>query len=274
MSKKRKKTNLLANQKPKRRWSLAPRAIRRILLTLVILVIGGISLYRSYRWIRASGPGLGERPALQAIRGLSDTEQRSILEAYRKISAPSPDQLQTFSQDLYKNLGLRSVQLVQTAPDRIAVATEPFLPELLVELDRLRYVSSDGIVFGQLPEKEATAELTVLRGLYKNLAGLRTENGTYLIGEANQRIVEDALLAIQAAKKYNIKYRSLTYDEFRGLSGDLLQPNYRITLGFRPFEDKYLKLQKIIDSLKERGLQSATIELDYKGKAFIKETVF
>jgi hypothetical protein len=34
-----------------------------------------------------------------------------------------------------------------------------------------------------------------------------------------------------------------------------------------------MKLEKIILSLKERGLSSATIEVDYKGKAFVKESV-
>ena len=33
------------------------------------------------------------------------------------------------------------------------------------------------------------------------------------------------------------------------------------------------QLEKIILSLKERGLSSATIEVDYKGKAFVKESV-
>lgn len=273
MSKKRKKTNLLANQKPKRRLSLAPRIIRRALLTLLCLLVASFGIYRSYRWIHSSSWSLDERPSLHAMRGLSDGERNSILEKYRQLTASTPEQLHRFSEQLYKNLGLRSVQMIQTAPDRIALATEPFVPELIVELDKLRFATADGIVFGQISEREGS-DLTVLRGLYKNPTGMKTENGTFIVGEANQRIVDDALLAIQEAKRYNIKYRTLTYDEFRGLSGQLLDPDYRITLGFKPFDDKYLKLQKIIGSLKEQGMKSATIELDYKGKAFIKETVF
>lgn len=273
MGKKRKKTNLLANQKPKRRLSLAPRTIRRALLALVIILLAGIGLYRSYRWILSSSWSLDERPILQATRGLSDSERNSILEKYRQIQTSTPEQLHRFSEQLYKNLGLRSIQMIQTAPDRITLATEPFVPALVVELDKLRYVTDDGIVFGTAPASEGSG-LTVLRGLYKVPAGPRRDNGTVIIGEANQRIVNDALLAIKEAKRYNIKYRSLTYDEFLGLSGDLLEPNYRVALGFAPFDAKYEKLKKIIDTLKEQGAQAATIELDYKGKAFIKQTVF
>ena len=168
-------------------------------------------------------------------------------------------------------MALRSIQLVQTAPDRIAIATETFTPRLVAELDKLRFVSGDGVIFGNLASGETTA-LPILRGLYKNVPFTKSENETLILSAANQRIVDEALLAIHEGARYNIQYRSITFDEFRGLTAEMLEPNYRVTLGFRPFDLKYQRLKKVVETLKDRDLTSASIELDYAGKAFVKET--
>ena len=143
---------------------------------------------------------------------------------------------------------------------------------MIVDLDRRRFTTDDGIVFGEVADGSASS-LPVLKGLDRRNAMQKTANGTYTVSAGNQKIIDEALLAIHDGSKYNIKYRSLVYDDFRGLSGDLEAMNYRVTLGFKPYSNKYMKLEKIILSLKERGLSSATIEVDYKGKAFVKESV-
>ncbi len=136
--------------------------------------------------------------------------------------------------------------------------------------DKLRFVTSDGIVFGVLNTNETTT-LPILQGLYTSSPFTKSENDTFVLSPANQKIVDEALLAIQEATRYNIQYRTITYDEFRGFSAEMLEPNHRIILGFQPFESKYLRLVKIIKDLKDQGLSSARIELDYKSKAFVKE---
>ncbi len=272
MGQSRKRKTLLAGQKPKRRWSLSFLASKKILGTAAGLVIASFIAYETHSYLSKTALfSFDERPRLEAMRGLSDQEQSAILQRYRQLSGVKPQQLAEFSKGLYRNLGLRSIQLIQTAPDHLAIATETFTPKLVAELDRLRFVTDDGIVFGSISEKDAPA-LPVLKGLYRNAPFTKSENDTYVLSAANQKIVDEALLAIHDAARYNIQYRTLNYDEFRGLSADMLEPNYRITLGFQPFDGKYQKLAKIIESLKDRGLSSASIELDYKGKAFVKET--
>lgn len=272
MGQSRKRKTLLASQKPKKRWSFPFPSYRKLIFAGLSIVAVGFILVRSFDYLSKTALfAYEERPTLQAIRGLSEVEQNAVLQKYRELKAVSPRELDQFSRSLYRTLGLRSIQLIQTAPDRIAIATETFRPRFVAELDKLRFVTDDGIVFGGMAINE-TSSLPVLRGLYKNVPFTKSENDTVVLSAANQRIVEEALLAIQEAARYNIQYRSLTYDEFRGLSAEMLEPNYRITLGFRPFDSKYAKLGKIIDSLKDRGLTSASIELDYKGKAFVKET--
>lgn len=274
MGQSRKRKTLLASQKPKRRWTFNFPSLKKAALTsLGILAFLAISV-RTYDYLSKTALfSFDERPTLQALKGLSETDQAQIAQKYRELSKISPEALDKFSRDLYRSMGLRSIQLIQTAPDRIAIATEAFTPRLVAELDRLRFVTEDGVVFGAMAQTEISA-LPILRGLYKNAPFLKSENETLVLSAANQKIVDEALLAIQEGARYNIQYRSLTYDEFRGLSGELLEPSYRITIGFRPFESKYVKLVKVIESLKDSGMKSATIELDYSGKAFLKETTF
>lgn len=272
MGQSRKRKTLLSSQKPKKRWPIAMPSYKKILMGTALLSALGFISYRSYTYLSSTALfSFDERPSLQALRGLSEAEQTAILQKYRELGSVNPDELERFSRGLYRTLGLRSIQLIQTAPDRIAIATETFTPKLVAQLDKLRFVTDDGIIFGSMASGE-TSGLPVLSGLYKNAPFTRSENETLVLSAANQRIVDEALLAIHEASRYNIQYRSLTYDEFRGLSAEMLEPAYRITLGFRPFNDKYIKLAKIIESLKDRGLTSASIELDYKGKAFVKET--
>ncbi len=273
MAQSRKRKSLLSSQKPKRHWSFSLQSSKKyILLSLGFLGVT-LALGKAYSLLSHSSLfTFEERPQLQARRSLSEQEKTTILARYRGLDGSRPQDLKNFSKGLYQTMGLKSIQLIQTAPDRLSIATEAFTPRLVAELDQLRFVTDDGTVFGSQGAGESSA-LPVLRGLYKNSPLVKSDNDTFILSNANQRIVDEALLAIQEASRYNIQYRSLTFDEFRGLSAEMLEPNYRITLGFRPFDSKYLKLEKIIESLKDRGLSSATIELDYKGKAFVKETV-
>ena len=42
-------------------------------------------------------------------------------------------------------------------------------------------------------------------------------------------------------------------------------------MGRSPFENRYKKLEKILASLKGKRVENARIELDFEGKAFVKE---
>ncbi|MBC7661777.1 MAG: hypothetical protein H7249_18945 [Chitinophagaceae bacterium] len=270
MGQKRKRKTLLSSQKPKKRWSFSAESSKKFVVyglgTLGTLFL----LYKSYDYLsQTSAFAFEERPQLQALRGLSDQEKEAILTRYRQMGHLAPKDLAEFSKGLYRSMGLRSIQLIQTAPDRITIATETFTPKLIAELDKMRFVTEDGIVFGGPTSTEATG-LPVLRGLYRSAPFTKSENDTLVLSAANQRIVDEALLAIKEGSRYHYQYRTITYDEFRGLSAEMLESNYRVTLGFQPYRDKYERLEKILEGLKDSGQTSASIELDYKDKAFVR----
>ncbi len=274
MSKRRRKKGLLDSQKPKRRHRLL-RIFRKALPPLLLLGIGvGVSV-----WLKPRLQSLGlnfapkdERPELQVLSSVGVDDQGPIRDAYSQLPRIDSETLPPFAERLHQSMGLRSITLIRTGPQRLSIGTEPFAAAMIVELDRRRFATDDAIVFGEATDG-AGSSLPVLKGLDRRNLPERTANGTFLVSSGNQKIIEETLLAIHEGSKYNIKYRSLVYDDFRGLSGDLEASNYRVTLGFKPYSNKYMKLEKIILSLKERGLSSATIELDYKGKAFVKESV-
>lgn len=271
MGQSRKRKTLLASQKPKKRWHIPFPSSKKIILGTLGLAATGFLVYRGYSYLGNTALfAFEERPKLHAIGGLSESEQTAILQKYREMSKVDPDELERFSRTLFRGMGLRSIQLIQTAPDRIAIATENFTPRLIADLDKPRFVTADGIVFGTVGS-DVTPGLPTLHGLYKNAPFTKSENETLVLSAANQKIVDEALLAIQEAARYNIQYSSLTYNEFRGLSAQMLELDYRITLGDPPFKAKYQNLEKVITSLKDRGTQRASIEVDFKGKAFVKE---
>jgi hypothetical protein len=53
-----------------------------------------------------------------------------------------------------------------------------------------------------------------------------------------------------------------------------LDDDTEIVIGLQPFAYKLKKLQNILDGLRRDGIVASRIELDYEGKAFIKERKF
>lgn len=271
MGKSRKKKTLLASQKPKKRWHIPFPSSKKIVLYALGFFAGAIIAYRSYIFLGESKLfTLESRPSLHAVRGLSESEQTAILEKYQALNGVSSEELESFSRSVFRNLGLRSIQLIQTAPDQLSIATENFTPRIIAQLDKPRFVTDDGIVFGTVGPNEVPT-MPRLEGLYKNAPFTKSENETMVLSAANQKIVDLALLAIREGARYNIQYSLLTYNEFRGLSAQMLESDYRITLGDPPYDRKYERLAKVIASLRDRGSLRASIEVDYKGKAFVKE---
>ena len=274
MTKKNRRKKILDSQKLRNRLGLF--AIYRHTLSLsAAAIIATLAIL----WIKPRLQAMGfdnrifvERPTLTVISSLSDAERKSMQDEYQRISSVNAATLSQLTERLHQSLGLRSITLIRTGPQSLAIGSVAFSPALVVELDRRRFVTDDGIIFGDASAGEEFS-IPSLRGLEHHSELIKSKNGTFSTSNSNQRIIADTLLAIQEGSKYNIKYRKLIYDDFRGISGELEGSNYRVTLGFSPFANKYMKLEKIIISLKERGLSSATIELDYKGKAFVKESV-
>ncbi len=274
MNKRRKKKGLLSHQKPKRRWIVLARFVKPLSILAAIGVCLYLSIYFSQK-VQISLSSLqknDERPQLAVTRSIEPKDEEKIRSAYQKLNQVDRATMSNLAIQVQEGVGLRKIELIQSTPYRIMIASHPFVPKMMVELDSLRFVSDDGIIFGRVNEGD-NFSIPTLRGLDRKTILSKNKNGTYITTSGNQRIIEESLLALQIGEVHGVHFKSLYYDDFRGISGELVDPTYRITLGFRPFESKFVKLDKILPNLRERGITSASIELDYKGKAFVKESV-
>ena len=150
-------------------------------------------------------------------------------------------------------------------------------PLLLVSVgDHLRYLTIDGTVFGDANDGRP------LPGQNRptvTLSGLFEERGTNFVFDASSRLMVSAAeraLLVQAIALYEsvsrdqLSLTGISYQRFRGFTLKTTD-NSEIVLGNTPFEHKLQKLKAIRDKLSSSGVTALRIELDYDGKAFVKE---
>jgi hypothetical protein len=84
-----------------------------------------------------------------------------------------------------------------------------------------------------------------------------------------EHLLQAVDLGARAAEQ-GIEVKRVHYQKFRGYS--IFSPdNSEIVVGLGPFDYKVKKLRGILEGLKRDGIVASRIELDYEGKAFIKE---
>ena len=69
----------------------------------------------------------------------------------------------------------------------------------------------------------------------------------------------------------NHKIKSIEFKRFRGFFVVLQTSETEVALGRSPFSGKLVRLHEILKRLEKTSSTAARIELDYQGKAFIKE---
>jgi hypothetical protein len=140
MSKKRRKKGLLDSQKLKRRYRLLPLLKKLLPPTLVIAGGVGLSLWLKPRLVSFGFDFMknDERPELQVLSSIGVEDDAPIREAYSQLTPISSDSLPEFAERLHQKMGLRSITLIHTAPERLAIGTEPFAAAMIVDLDHFR----------------------------------------------------------------------------------------------------------------------------------------
>ena len=73
----------------------------------------------------------------------------------------------------------------------------------------------------------------------------------------------------QQAQQQSLSFSQVTLVKFRGITAKLKDHNSKIYLGHAPFNKRFKKLKKIMQTLNNDLKTVKEIELDYKGKAII-----
>ena len=167
---------------------------------------------------------------------------------------------------------LAKVEIIRAAPGKIIVGFERRTPSLRIDRSNnssndagaVRLVDSAGFIYGSccvLPVQEAESLLPLLTGLpAADQAGNNKEE---------HALIREALKLYDGLTTKNIKASSIRYQNHRGFFAIMDPGQIEVSIGRAPFDEKLNRLAEVLERVDRQKV--SRIELDYHGKAFIKE---
>jgi hypothetical protein len=194
----------------------------------------------------------------------------------RILRSGSPGELAGLARQVEALGMLDGVKVIRPLADTVILSAEIRRPVLLASVGgRTRFLTLDGTVYGDSADNSGNptgARPTVL------ITGVFDQRPSAVI-DSSQRVVTtpdesrhllEAIEIWQRAIEAGIEVATINFQRFRGFSICLVDQS-EIVIGIKPFDYKLKKLRGILDGLKRDGVVASRIELDYEGKAFIKE---
>lgn len=186
------------------------------------------------------------------------------IEAIFKKHKRSFDSLETLVETIQKNGGFKTVQIIETVENRFLITIIPHTPMLKFYLHNYK-VSKNATIYYD-PYFNSKFETT----LKLNLGKTKPEISVSHLELKNIKILKDAIQLVEEANRNRFLIHTLEYIEHRGFRALLKKTNIYAMFGFPPFSDKLKRLKKVIQTPSEKKI--VEIELDYKDKAFVKES--
>lgn len=164
---------------------------------------------------------------------------------------------------------LSKVEIIRAAPGKIVVGFERRTPALRIDRGNdptvIRLVDSAGFIYGSccvLPIQESESLLPLL-------TGLPAADQTGGNSKEEQALIREALGLNEGLTAKNIKTSAIRYQNHRGFFVIMEPGPIEISIGRPPFDDKISRLAEVLERVDRQKV--SRIELDYHGKAFIKE---
>lgn len=176
------------------------------------------------------------------------------------------------SAKLQKEFEVKLVRFVQTDNHTVYVSLFFREPRFRISADQIRLLSTEGDVYGQ-PTTPQERSLPLISGIFMdNDIPIRLHgDGSLALSNQQKIAIQDVLHLAKLAEENKVIYDEMNYVAFRGVTLLDRQTGVEVSLGKPPFEKKISRLEKILLKLKQKGTMAERIELDYDGKAFIKE---
>ncbi|MCX6124839.1 MAG: hypothetical protein NTV34_08840 [Proteobacteria bacterium] len=209
---------------------------------------------------------------------MSDEIRKEIFSAsLRHLASGSPGELGALQRSLEAIGALEQITIVRPLYQTVVISASLRKPVLLVAVGaKMRLLSSEGAVYGDagddfVPTGPSKPKI-VLTGIFDNRSlPFHFDRSEKLITTAVERdLLLDAIALSAQLTKPPFELKSISHQGFRGFAV-VLSDNTEIFLGASPFEYKLEKLLNILGKLKSQGSSASRIELDYDGKAFVKE---
>ncbi len=208
---------------------------------------------------------------------LSSKWKKTLRETAEKLlESGSEKELSAIAKKLYALGFLESVQTRLTDRKTLEIFLKTYKPLFVVTADKQRYLSSTGVVFGDARENyfDASGEdIIQISDLFneRNSSWRLFNESSLILDEKEQVLVNQALNLRVVLRDNNIIAEKIIVDRYRGFSLILRDTNTEVILGSKDFSSRVLRLATVTRNLEKKGVQAERIELDYEGKAFIKE---
>jgi len=196
--------------------------------------------------------------------------------AARSIKTGSPSELRLLAKNVESLGNLESVRVVRPVVDTVVLTAEIRQPALLIDVGgKTRFLANDASVFGDVaeasPHSPGGRPIVKVMGIFDQRPNPVVDSSTRVITTSDERRhIQEALEIWRLVAENNISIKSINFQKFRGYAL-FLSDETEIIIGLKPFDYKLKKLRSILDGLSRDGILASRIELDYEGKAFIKE---
>ena len=189
-------------------------------------------------------------------------KQRTIADVIRSAQVPFQSSLFRVSlkrvrEQILRDPWIRDATVRRVPPDSLWIYITEYEPVALCLLDRLYFVSNEGVVFKPM-EQEKVRDLPVITGLRKSQPELIQKSLELF------HLFETEFVAGQMG------ISEVHYDYIKGFSLVTLHKPMFVRLGFEPFTDKLGRLERILTYAQEKRWQLSRVELDYLDKAFVR----
>lgn len=199
--------------------------------------------------------------------------------ALLSLKGPWPD-FQPLAADIRYRFGLESVQLTRNGIDQMRIVAQPREGILRLQSHSMKLMTKDFFVFGNADY--GNEQLPVLQGSVFRVSSMERDSGDLSaqpLRDKALRAAENAVDIMGQFSEKGLEGNTLIWDEHRGMTISLVpaadtQPfdNIDVLLGLPPYKEKVTRLGQMLED-RRKALQPLPqrIELDFDGKAFIKE---
>lgn len=271
------RSTIISGQKPvRRKRKHAEENRKKVLLSAlrfaaVILVVAGIIMLPGYiatkiqSGFKSLVSSRVHRVEFLGEGGSLAEFDRETLQARLSESADAGKSLDELAQIAGSLAPLSKVEVIRASPDKIVIGFERRAPALRIDRGVIRLVDSAGFVYGSccvLPAQDAEAQLPLLTGV------LATDQSG-LSNKEEHGLIREALGLNEGLAGKGLKAASLRYQNHRGFFAIMEPGDIEVSIGRAPFDDKLKRLAEVLERVDRQKV--SRIELDYHGKAFIKE---
>lgn len=199
-------------------------------------------------------------------------QNRFLIKAEKHLKSGSLSDMHRLTENLISNSEYQLIHLIKVSHHEFRVRAEKTNPVLVIEADKLRFISETFQVYGS----GLSSDLPVLKGIFSDKKEPFTMvygNFLALTPSQSQRI-RQAVHLRHLLSDSNLEVVEIHFKKFRGFLAILKNAETEVHFGIPPFSGKIKKLHSILQELAKKGRYASRVELDFEDKAFVKEKLY